>query len=248
VKEWAEKWQLSLSIPKCTVFCYGKSNVVPKYKIGDQTLAIQSDVMDLGVLLSDNGKSSKHCLKVSKKGLQMVAIIFRNFRNRNQQFLLDMFHTYVLPSMSYNSSIWSPFLLKDIRRVERVLRTFTRKFPGLSTLSYPERLRELKLCSLEETRLKTDLVLTYKILHNLLPLSRGDFFELSQETRTRGHSLKLKIPRCQLDTTKSFFSNRVQKVWNSLPQAVVSSPSVPIFKSRLSNIDLSSFIKGLAAL
>lgn len=245
VNKWAKTWQLSLSVPKCTVFCFGRAQVVPVYKIGDNSLETQSDVTDLGVLLSKTGKASNHCLKVSKKGLQMVSMIYRMFRCRNRQFLVDMFRIYVLPTVAYNSSVWSPYLLQDIRRVERVLRTFTRRIPGMHTLSYKARLSALNMCSLEETRIRTDLILTYRILNHLIAVDRADFFSFATETRTRGHSQKLYIPRCKLDPSKHFFSNRIPKIWNDLPEQVVTSPSLTLFKKRLQTVDLSVHIKGL---
>jgi hypothetical protein len=247
VHEWAKTWQLSLSIPKCKVFCFGQAGVAPQYSIAGTLLGTESNVSDLGVLLSSTAKSSNHCLNISKKGLQMVAIIFRNFRCRNTKFLTDMFNIYVLPTVSYNSPAWNPYLLKDIRQVERVLRTFTRRIPGMSGLSYEERLRQLNMHSLEETRLRADLVLTYRILNGLVEISSHDFFERDTGTRTRGHPMKLKIPRCRLDSAKYFFANRMPNVWNSLPASVVTAPSIAVFKKRLSTVDLCTHLKALYA-
>ena len=157
---WSSLWQLSLSIPKCKIFGWGSPPAPPQYNIAGDNLESESEITDLGVLLSSDAKSSEHCLKVSKKGLSKVALIYRNFRNRNHDFLVRMFHTDVLPVVSYNSSVWSPFQIGDINRVERVLRTFTRRIPGLANLTYLQRLKELGMCSLEENRIRTDLILT----------------------------------------------------------------------------------------
>jgi hypothetical protein len=244
VHQWATTWQLSLSVPKCTVFIFGHPKVPPNYRIGDHILETRSDVSDLGVLLSETAKSSNHCLNISNKGLQMVSMIFRNFSTRNRQFLCSMFNVYVLPVLSYNSPVWSPYLLKDIRRVERVLRTFTRRIPGLSGLTYKDRLATLKMCSLEESRIRSDLILCYRVLNNLVCLDSAQFFTQSTETRTRGHPLKLYIPPVNHDYSKYFFSNRVPKIWNALPCDVVMAPSLTLFKKRLQAVDLSAYIRG----
>ena len=55
---------------------------------------------------------------------------------------------------------------------------------------------------------------------------------LSEETRTRGHSLKL----TRLDIKKHFFSERVVTPWNYLADEVVTAPSVRIFESRLERL------------
>ena len=78
---------------------------------------------DLGFVLSSNRKFSAHCVKVQKKALRVSANIFRSFRGRDTAFLMKMFDTYVRPVVEYGSSVWSPYTMKDIDLVERVLRT-----------------------------------------------------------------------------------------------------------------------------
>ena len=58
----------------------------------------------------------------------------------------------MLPIIEYASSVWSPHLVTDIRKVA-----------GCSHLSYPVRLVRLNLDSLVVRRLRHDLILTYKI-------------------------------------------------------------------------------------
>ena len=58
-------------------------------------------------------------------------------------------------------------------------------------------------------------------------------FELSTEERTRGNSLKLAKKYARLDVRKHFFSNRVIDIWNSLPDEVVTAPSINSFKMTL---------------
>ena len=58
----------------------------------------------------------------------------------------------------------SPHLIKDIERLERVQRRFTKRLRGLSTLTYKDTLQVLGLQSLESRRLQFDLIYAYKIL------------------------------------------------------------------------------------
>jgi len=50
--------------------------------------------------------------------------------------LIKAFITYIRPLSETNSQIWSPHLLKDIRRIESVQRRFTKKLEGIHTLTY----------------------------------------------------------------------------------------------------------------
>lgn len=72
--------------------------------------------------------------------------------------MLWAFKTYVRPILEYASSVWSPYLLKDIDLIEGVQRRYTKKLHGLGRHSYLDRLIKLGLDSLELRRLKADLV------------------------------------------------------------------------------------------
>ena len=105
----------------------------------------------------------------------------------------------------------------------------------MSDLSYPERLLSLGLPSLEYRRLRTDVIQTYKILHDIDHIDRTKLFSMATATNTRGHSLKLFKRRTRLNQRSNFYSNRVVDVWNNLPEEVVIAPSINSFKSRLNN-------------
>ena len=51
--------------------------------------------------------------------------------------------------------------------------------------------------------------------------------------RTRGHPLKLAKRKFSLDVCKYSFSRRVEKMWNNLPNVVISAPSTNAFENRL---------------
>ena len=49
---------------------------------------------------------------------------------------------------------------------------------------------------------------------------------LSSELVTRGNSFKIINHRCHYDLMKYSFCNRVTNLWNSLPDVVVTAPSL----------------------
>jgi len=69
----------------------------------------------------------------------------------------------------YASSVWSPYLVTDIRKVESVHRKVTKRLPGCSHLSYPDRLVRLNLDTLVVRCLRHDLIFTYKIIFGVTP-------------------------------------------------------------------------------
>ena len=84
---------------------------------------------------------------------------------------MNLFNTYVRSRLEYGSQVWNPHFQIDIDTIERVQRSFTKRIPGLSDLSYPDRLRSVSTLTLEERRQIADLVLVYKILNHLVDLN-----------------------------------------------------------------------------
>jgi len=62
----------------------------------------------------------------------------------------------------------------------------------------------------------------------------------SETLHTRGHSFKVLKEHCNINCRLYSFVCRNVNVWNSLPDHVVNSDSVAIFKRRLSSLNLSS--------
>ena len=58
-------------------------------------------------------------------------------------------------------------------------------------------------------------------------------FPLVAESRTRGHSIRIKGRSFRKEMRRNFFSQRVVNLWNSLPQKGVEAKSVDIFKAEI---------------
>ena len=59
---------------------------------------------------------------------------------------------------------------------EEAQKHFTKRIPCLAYLSYPKRLASLDVEPLELRRLKSDFVLCYNCLHDLVNLPSSDYF------------------------------------------------------------------------
>ena len=101
-------------------------------------------------------------------------------------------------------------------------------------MPYSERLKKLKLPSLEYRRERGDMIDVFKFVENIYDTDRPKL-KLAASNRTRGHKKKLEKQRSKLDVRSSYFSNRVINLWNDLPDAVVNSRSVDAFKNQLDN-------------
>ena len=77
------------------------------------------------------------------------------------------------------------------------------------------------------------MIETYKILNGIYDKTVTPNIPISSESHTRGNSLKIVNRRCHYDLRKYSFCNRVTNIWNSLPEDIVTAPSVDSFKNRL---------------
>ena len=102
-----------------------------------------------------------------------------------------------------------------------------------SWLAYDQRLEALNLWTLEERRVRADLIEVYKIINGLSAAQFHSFFELDTNTRTRGHSLKLKKKSFHTELREHFFSERIINFWNSLDEETVTASTLNSFKNNL---------------
>jgi ribonuclease P/MRP protein subunit RPP40 len=152
--------------------------------------------------------------------------------SRDPAVLLPLYKALVRPHLEYSVQAWSPFLVKDVKLLEKTQRRFTRWFGKLKGLSYKERLRELHLFSLERRRMRGDLIEVFKIVKGLVNYSNLSI-ELNCLTQLRGNRFKLSKSRVHSRLRAQFFTCRVVNHWNKLPDEVVSAGSVPQFKHKL---------------
>ena len=159
--------------------------------------------------------------------------------------LLKIYVTYrpIRPKLEYNSSVWSSYLKKDIKLIESVQKRFTRNVficCNLPFYSYVDRLTKLEIKSLEYRTLEFDLILMYKISHNLCDLNFSDYFVFSTcDYNLRRHDFTVQslFHNASRDQFRQFYFNRIVSTWNRLPD-VVSASNLSIFKTKLKSYDL----------
>ena len=243
---WADQWQLKIAVEKCSVLIFGPSTADVLYYLDDpdSPLQIVPDAVDLGITISSEQKFSSHCFKIAKKARMVSSHIFRAFKTRDEFFLLKMYKTYVRPILENGTQLWSPHQLKDIDVIEKVQRSYTKRFTRISHLSYNERLNALKLDSLERRRITSDLVLAFKIVHGYDSLPFDKFFTYDTYIGPRSHSKKLLLPFARTDTVKNSFAFRLPAIWNSLTEDVVSSRTLQKFENSIKMLNFDIFLRG----
>ena len=82
--------------------------------------------------------------------------------------------------------------------------------------SYPERLQQLELTTLEARRSRGDAIEVFKYLRGFLDVDKDALFTLNHssqpKTRLQKSFMPLQIPRARLDLRKNFFTVRGAKL------------------------------------
>ena len=115
-------------------------------------------------------------------------IDLKNFRT--------LYCAMIRPILEYGNVIWYPTKQKDIDAIERIQRKITKRAPGLNNLPYEDRLKALDLPTLEERRIRGDLIHIFKIIKGFDFINWRETLKFKYLTRdkkaprTRGHHLQ----------------------------------------------------------
>ena len=136
-------------------------------------------------------------------------------------------------NIEYASTVWQPYLKKDIRRIENVQKRATKMVKNIKHLPYTKRLKELGLPTLQYRRKRADMLQVYKILSGLDDIDPCEILNTEANTRTRGHPHKLGKVRTKTKKYQNSFRHRVVDPWNALPEEAVTAETNNSFKSSL---------------
>ncbi|KAF2347641.1 hypothetical protein FHG87_021602 [Trinorchestia longiramus] len=101
------------------------------------------------------------------------------------------------------------------------------------TMIYERRLQRLELISLEQRRLRGQLIQTFKYLNGLNNVTLEGLFERDGNVRTRNNGQKLLLRNFKTSQAMNFFPIKIAATWNQLPENIVSAGTVNTFKNRL---------------
>ena len=195
----------------------------------------QPTVRDLGVTVSSDLSWTTHINNITDDARKIASWILSVFSDRSAITLMTLYKTLVRSKLEYNSPLWSPMKIEDIKHLEAVQRTITSKVTELKHLSYWDRLKALNLMSLQRRRERFIILQVYKIFKGLTPNDLQ--LEFTESTR-RGPCCKIPplAKTCSSGTqTKFDASFRVQgaKLWNRIPRVIRCKPTLSSFKSAL---------------
>ena len=234
--EWAKNWGMEFNVSKCHILHIGRQNQSFPYTMAGSILPTSTEEKDLGVIISNTLAPSKQCAEAARKARGVLFNISKSFHYRDRHVFVRLYKQYVRCLLEYAAPVWNPWLISDIDCLEKVQKTMVNLIPGLVGSTYQEKLSELGLDTLEDRRVRQDMVQVYRIItgkDKVDPHSMFVFYgEQLRPTRMGSYPWNIVEPRCRTDMRRNFFTNRVATKWNALPREIKDAPTVNTFKAR----------------
>jgi ribonuclease P/MRP protein subunit RPP40 len=204
LQAWSNEWLLKLNIKKCKIISFGtdKNSIIKhEYSITmnqiPTPLGREQYMTDLGIVLDENLKFSRHIHDKVNKAYSMLGVIKRNFKHLSKDTFVLLYKSMVRSHIEYGT-VWSPYRKMDIEELEKVQKRATKMIHSFDKLNYNERLKKCKLTTLKLRRYRGDMIETYKILTGIYDGEVVPTMKLNKDTRTRGNSMKLETNRTRL--------------------------------------------------
>ena len=242
--EWAWKWEMEFNLDKCKALHVCRLNKRYQYCIGDGCLAEAKEEKDLGVWIGDDLKPVAQCKRAAKAANSALGLITRCFHYQTKSVLVPLYKTFVQPKLEYAVAVWNPWLKKDEEVFEKVQQRFVRLLSDVRGDSYEEKLKAAGLITLSERRVRGNMIETFKTMRGVNHVNRDEWFSMQLEehrptrsnTAVVGEELERRKEviigqRAKLEVRRNFFTVRVEKEWNSLPEVVKAQRTVNGFKN-----------------
>ena len=245
---WSEDNNMKLHEDKFELLCYRTpatrklSEVLPfmgditSYETPNGTcLEGSALVKDLGVTMSEELSWTPHINTMVKTASQVASWVLGVFKGRSKLLMLQLYKSLIRCRAEYCSPLWSPTKITDIQLIETVQRQFTRRIHGLGDMNYWDRLKELKLKSLQRRRERYSIIHIWKLLHGVCP---NDIkMEFKEHPRLGFKVLLPTLNRQSSNAAKTCYDNsfavRAGRLWNTLPKDVNTKKTLESFKAAL---------------
>src|SRR5215469_7666426 len=122
---------MNFNADKCKIIHFGSRNKGHNYLIEGSILQAASEEKDLGVTVDNTLKFSKQCAEAVKKTNKMLGNIARNFEYKSKNVILTLYKSLIWPHLEYTVQLCSPFIKKDIAKIEKIQKRATKMIPEL---------------------------------------------------------------------------------------------------------------------
>ena len=117
---------------------------------------------DLGILVDNRLDWSSQIDHAKAKAYAALGRLKRTFVNWTPHTFRILFSVFVRPHLEFCATVWSPNNIGDIASLESVQKKATKLVPSIRSLHYADRLAVLNMPTLEQRRIRGDLIQFFK--------------------------------------------------------------------------------------
>ncbi|MCG7874753.1 MAG: hypothetical protein JAY78_00305 [Candidatus Thiodiazotropha taylori] len=233
LQDWEKKWQMSFNPTKCEVIRITRKRnpIRTTYTIHGHDLTVAKAGKYLGVTISDNLTWNAHVDATTKKANNSLAFLRRNLASCPKDVKAQSYQSLVRPILEYACTSWDPHTKVNIQQLEAVQRRAARFTVGdyRTTSSPSQMLADLGWEPLYQRRINAKVVMVYRITYGLIDIPASTYLHPSTLS-TRGHTLRYMNPYCRTDVYRHSFFPSAIRLWNQLPESIVTAPTLDAFK------------------
>ena len=234
--DWGQKWQMQFNASKCYVMHMGskRRKLFYNYNLSGHSLESVEHHQYLGVHLSHKCKWDHHYNHVTKKANQMLGMLRRNLRGCSKPIKSAAYQAIVRPHLEYAACVWDPHEAKYINQLEMIQRRAARftcnNYDRQASVS--QMIKDLQWDLLETRREVARLALMKQIqsASSAIPVDLAPRATTRCRRTLTGNSHRLAQPFSRTDTFKFSYIPRTCRDWNNLPNDVVDTSSMDVFK------------------
>ena len=234
---WKQDWLMCFHPDKCNILSISQKQkpIQYTYKLHGHSLEKTDSTKYLGVTLQSNLKWDKHINNITSKANQTLNFLRRNLKVNSQKIKDHAYKALVRPKLEYSSCIWDPSHTNQIKQIEKVQRRADRFTCNRyhNTSSVTDMLEDLDWPTLQVRRLKTRLIMFYKIIHFQVAIYPSDLLFHSDSRTRQSNPNCYKHIQTSKDAYKYSFYPRTIIQWNQLPSSIVTAETVESFKGLL---------------
>ena len=161
-----------------------------------------------------------------------------------------MYNTFVRPKLEFAAAAWKPWQEGEVKTLEKVQERAIRLLSDARGSTCEEKLKDVGLTTLQERRVRGDMIEMFKTVKGVNRVDKREWFELEDENKRElrtnsttspdGNTITrrpfiLKVEQARLEARRNFFTIRAAKEWNGLPDELKLAESENTFKNGYDN-------------
>ena len=178
---WAEENLMEFNENKFEKLSHGETDGVEegiyKTRTGKE-MKSKKTVKDLGVWTGEDASFEEHIEYLVQSSKVRTGMLLTKFNTREPDLMIKMFNSYVRSKLEYCSLVWNLWKKEEIDKIERVQKNFTSKIEGMEKLNYHQRLKKLRMYSMERRRERYLIINAWQQIEkekeNILKLETGN--------------------------------------------------------------------------